>query len=182
MNRDELAHVLRAASQIADDPDVIVLGSQAILGTYDSRVLPAEAIRSMEADVAFRADPDNSKSDSVDGAIGEMSGFHQMYGYYAQDVSVETAVLPTGWEERVVPYIRSAAEPSRAVCIDAHDLVVSKLVAGREKDVEFATALLSLELISVDTLVARADLLPTPGAIVSRVRASIERCARAAQR
>ena len=38
-------------------------------------------------------------------------------------MSVSTAVLPAGWEERVVPYERADALPSRAVCLEAHDLV-----------------------------------------------------------
>lgn len=33
MNRHQLAHVLRSASIIADDIDVVVLGSQSILDT-----------------------------------------------------------------------------------------------------------------------------------------------------
>jgi hypothetical protein len=31
----------------------------------------------MEADVAFRDDSDASKADAVDGAIGELSQFHE---------------------------------------------------------------------------------------------------------
>ena len=178
MNREELAHVLRAASRIAEDSEIVVIGSQAILGTYDDRDLPDAATRSIEADVAFRVDPDDVKANRVDGAIGELSLFHERFGYYAQGVSVATAVLPTGWEGRVVSYARDDAEPSRAVCLEAHDLVVSKLVAGREKDVEFATALICAELVSVDVLVARAEMLQQPGAVVHRVRASINRCAR----
>jgi hypothetical protein len=33
MNREQLAHVLRASCQIASDPHIVVIGSQAILGT-----------------------------------------------------------------------------------------------------------------------------------------------------
>jgi hypothetical protein len=32
MRREQLEHVLRAASQIADDPNVLVIGSQSVLG------------------------------------------------------------------------------------------------------------------------------------------------------
>jgi len=76
-----------------------------------------------------------------------------------------------------VIYARSDAEPSRARCIDAHDLVVSKLVAGREKDVAFASALITAELVNVDTLLKRAELLPGPGAVRKRVSATVIRCA-----
>jgi hypothetical protein len=34
VTRDELEHLLRSASQIAEEPDVIVVGSQPILGSY----------------------------------------------------------------------------------------------------------------------------------------------------
>ena len=33
MRCDQLEHVIRAAAVLADDPDVVVVGSQAILGT-----------------------------------------------------------------------------------------------------------------------------------------------------
>lgn len=70
MNREQLAHVVRAAATITGDGDIVIIGSQAILGTADVDRLPEEATMSMEADVAFRNDVDASKADAVDGAIG----------------------------------------------------------------------------------------------------------------
>lgn len=67
MRRDELAHILRATARIAEDNDILIIGSQSILGTWDETELPPAAWRSVEADVAFFDDPDNSKSDLVDG-------------------------------------------------------------------------------------------------------------------
>ncbi|MEO6494977.1 MAG: DUF6036 family nucleotidyltransferase [Ilumatobacteraceae bacterium] len=181
MNREELAHVLRAASQIVDDPDIIVVGSQAILGSFREDELPVAAVVSMEAALAFRADADGSKSDSVDGAIGEGSPFHEMYSYYAPGVTITTAVLPTGWEERTVQYERLDALPSHAVCLEPHDLVISKLVAGREKDFDFATALIGAGLVDTELLRERATTLPVPGGVVRRVSDSISRCDRRAR-
>jgi hypothetical protein len=34
VNRLQLEHLIRAASSIADDPDIVIIGSQAILGQY----------------------------------------------------------------------------------------------------------------------------------------------------
>lgn len=124
MNREELAHILRAAARIAQDPDVLVIGSQSILGSYSEGDLPEEAWISREVDIAFFDDPDEVKSNAVDGAIGEGSHFDQQFGIYGQGVSVSTAVLPDGWRDRLVPYDRVDARPSRALCLDAHDLVV----------------------------------------------------------
>ncbi len=36
MNREQLAQVLRAAARITDGAEIIVIGSQAILGSYDA--------------------------------------------------------------------------------------------------------------------------------------------------
>ena len=176
MDREQLSHIVRAAARIAGDGHIVVLGSQAILGSYSSGELPAEATRSIEADIAFQHDPGEQKSDSVDAQIGELSQFHQEFGYYGQGVSITTAVLPLGWEMRVVAFDRP--DHPDAVCIDAHDLVVAKLVAGREKDFEFATALIARSLVDVETLRSRVDALDQPGAVKDRVHANIDRCAR----
>lgn len=67
MKREDLEHILRAASKIAGDPDVVVLGSQAILGSYHEADLPDAAFASQEADLAFWNDPGDTKSTTVDG-------------------------------------------------------------------------------------------------------------------
>ena len=160
MNRAQLEHVLRAAATIVDDPDLLVIGSQAILGSFADDELPPEATTSIEADLAFVVDPDGEKADRVDGAIGELSRFHESFGYYAQGVSVTTAVLPIGWQERTVVFAPTGAAPARARCLEPHDCVVAKLVAGREKDLAFARALLRERLVDPEFLVDRARRVP----------------------
>lgn len=159
MKREELEHILRAAAKIAGDPEVLVLGSQSILGTYDADELPDAAHASIEADVTFFEDYDNEKSDVVDMYIGEDSRFHLEFGYYAQGVNVEVAVLPAGWRDRVVELESDATEGATGHCLDPHDLAVAKLVAHREKDMEFVDALLHAELIDPDLVIERAQLL-----------------------
>lgn len=169
MKRDELDHILRAASRIAQEFDVVVIGSQSILGTFGEDDLPEAAHASIEADVAFWDDPNNDKSDRVDAFLGEDSQFHVTFGYYAQGVSVSTAVLPAGWQERVVKYASPGSGGATGHCLEAHDLVISKLVAGRAKDLEFAGALLHARLVEIDVLTQRASKLETP-AYASRIR------------
>jgi hypothetical protein len=43
MRREQLEHAIRTACQIIEHPEVIVVGSQAILGAYDESQLPAAA-------------------------------------------------------------------------------------------------------------------------------------------
>ena len=121
MNREQLAHVVRAAPTITGDGDIVIIGSQAILGTADVGRLPEEATMSIEADVAFRDDVDARKADAVDGAIGELSQFHETYGYYAQGVEIRTAVLPAGWEDRAEILDRPDSRPGYARCLEPHD-------------------------------------------------------------
>lgn len=104
MNREQLAHILRAASTIVDDPNILVIGSQSVLATFDEDELPDAATASMEVDLAYFDDPTEGKADAVDGAIGELSPFHEMNGVYAQGVSVRTAVRD---QDVTAPYPQS---------------------------------------------------------------------------
>lgn len=163
MNRSQLAHIVRAAARIVDAQDMLIIGSQSILGSFEEYQLPDIATLSREADVAFFNDPDERKSDQVDGSIGEMSTFDEEFGIYAQGVSVSTAVLPVGWRDRVIAFQNAETEGALAWCLEPHDLCLSKLVANREKDLAFVTALLDAGLISIEILRRRAPDLPLPG-------------------
>jgi hypothetical protein len=46
VNREQLEHAIRTACQIIQHDEIIVVGSQAILGTFDEDELPAEATAS----------------------------------------------------------------------------------------------------------------------------------------
>jgi hypothetical protein len=98
MRRHELEHILRAAGSIAGVRSFYVVGSQAILASAVSP--PAALLQSMEADIWPPEDPE--KADLIEGSIGEMSPFHETFGYYAHGVGPETAGLPSGWKSRVV--------------------------------------------------------------------------------
>jgi hypothetical protein len=162
MNREQLAHILRSASRIADDVDVLVVGSQAILGRYDEAVLPWAATSSLEADITFIEDPGRDKADQVEGAIGEMSMFHETNGYYAEGIHIDTVILPDGWRDRLITWNLQSAAPARARFLEPHDLAVSKLAAGRPKDLVFVEALLSAQMIDRGLLRQRAELLADP--------------------
>jgi len=92
MNRAAPEHILRAAAAIADERDFVVIGSQAVLGQFPHA--PDSLLVSIEADIYPRQAP--PKSDLIDGAIGELSMFHQRFGYYAYGVDETTATLPAG--------------------------------------------------------------------------------------
>lgn len=159
MNRKQLDHVVRAVTEVVPGEEVLIIGSQAVLAQVDEADLPIEATRSIEADVAFFDDPDGSKADKVDGAIGELSKFHETFGYYGQGVSVGTAILPEHWRDRLVKLEPTSAS-SPVWCLEIHDCVVSKLVANRQKDREYAAALLASGIVTAEILSSRLDELP----------------------
>lgn len=140
MNRKQFEHTVRAAGAVLDVNEVLVIGSQALHGTVAGD-LPEEAARSVEVDVAVRGDAEGRKADLLDGSIGEASMFHETFGYYAQGVVETTAVLPRGWEERLVRFETPGTNGVVAWCLEVHDLWISKAVAGRPKDREFCAAL-----------------------------------------
>jgi hypothetical protein len=158
MHRQQLEHIIRAAAGITGATEFVIVGSQAVLGQFPQA--PDELLVSIEADVFSLRDP--ADNDLIDGSIGEGSPFHQMFGYYAHGVSVETAVLPTGWRERLVPVHNENTGGGTGLCLEIHDLAVSKLVAGREKDFDFVEGLLRHHLVKVPVFRERLARTPLP--------------------
>lgn len=170
MTREQLSHVLRAVSRITEEPEILIIGSQSILGSYPEDQLPPEATGSAEVDMAFFYDPDESKSGLVDATIGEFSMFHREFEYYPQGVSVSTGVFPEGWKDRLVTYETPGTAPGRALCLEPHDCVLAKLVRYEEKDQEFAQALVKMDLINLDILADRVETIPAHPAIIDNIR------------
>lgn len=151
MNRQQLEHLIRAAAEIANDDELIIIGSQAILGQYPDAPEPLRI--SMEADIIPKNDP--SKWNVIDGCIGEFSPFHELYGYYAQGVGLETAILPADWQARLIPVRNPNTREHTGYCLEAHDLAISKLVAGRDKDLVFIDHLAQYAMIDQVTMLER---------------------------
>lgn len=160
MRREDFEHVVAAAAEVTGHDDLVVVGSQAILGSH--RQPPAALIVSLEADIYPRDDPDAAIY--IDGALGDGSQFHVTFGYYAHGVGPETAKAPEGWQERLVrseipPRVASTREPI-AWCLEVHDLVLAKCAAGRERDWDYAREALKARVVDPATLLARVPDLP----------------------
>lgn len=98
-----MQHIIRAAAEICEEPDFIVIGSQAVHG------------------------------------------------------SDTTATLPAGWQDCLIRISGPLTQnihgfEARGWCLDLHDLVISKLVAGRDKDIAFFRALVRMHEIELVTL------------------------------
>jgi hypothetical protein len=138
MTREELEHIIRACGAVTDQYEFIIVGSQSILGSVPK---PEDVFTmSAEADIYPLQAPE--LAEKIEGALGEGSQFHETYGYYAQGVGPDTAVLPAGWMNRLHRIQNAATNDRVGYCLDVVDLFMSKAVAGRDKDREFCTAML----------------------------------------
>lgn len=156
MRIENLEHLIRAAAAITDRYDIVVIGSQSILATYPNA--PEDLLYSQEADMFPLDDP--TSGDLIDGSIGEDSPFHTRFGYYAQGVDDTTATLPAGWRERLVRIQNANTDLKVGLCLEPHDLAVSKLYAARPKDLEYVKCMLDNGLVDGDVLTQRINALP----------------------
>jgi hypothetical protein len=171
VNRAALEHIIRAAAAIAEDEEIVVIGSQAVLGQYPDA--PSELLVSVEADVYPLHHP--ARAELIDGSIGELSMFHETFGYYAQGVGPETATLPAGWQSRLVPVKTPNTRGATGWCLEIHDLLLSKYVAGREKDEEFCRVAAEHRLAERAILEERAAHMELESPIRARLMSRIAR-------
>ena len=99
----------------------------------------------------------------------ELSPFHETFGYYGQGISVTTAVLPSGWRDRLVRFESEATRPARGWCLEPHDLVIAKLVRGDFKDYAFANALRSIDAVDPKLLGERLGQTDVSDAVRRRI-------------
>ncbi len=93
-------------------------------------------------------------------AIGRYSSFHNTHGFSVDPVGPETARLPTGWEERLIPVSTPNTNGAVGWCLEVHDVAVSKLFAGRQKDHQFVQILLDHQLAERHTIQKRIRMVP----------------------
>lgn len=166
MRKKELELALRSAARIAGENEFYLIGSQAI-HAYSNRP-PAEVLLSQECDLYPKNRPEAALL--LIAKLGRGSPFARQHGFYVDVVTPELPSLPSGWKRRLRPLrIRAAT----ALCLDVHDLLVSKLAAGRLKDFEFAGALFRLRLADARTTRLRICRLSSSGQR-SRVRARLQ--------
>ena len=173
MKRTDLEHIIRAAAEITDQYEIVVVGSQSILGTVENP--PAVCMMSAEADI-FPLHAEHL-SDQIDGAIGEGSAFHETYGYYAQGVDSTTSKLPAGWKDRLVRVQSRLTNGRVGYCLDPTDLFLAKCAANRQKDRVFNAALLEHGIVKSSDALSRVPLMQLDAGAQRRIEMAIKRLA-----
>lgn len=149
MRLHALKHLAESAKVLGHSHRIIVLGSASLLATFPE-LGEIEGPVEMTLDADLLPQPvDEGIARVLTEAIGPASFFEQRHGYHADVLRPEiTALLPRGWESRLVPL----ADVEAVFCLEACDACVAKLVAGREKDAAVLRYLLSEGKIRLGTL------------------------------
>ena len=165
MRYEEVVRILLRAAEVSGRREFVVIGSQAIHGSSADPALDV-VLRSDDIDIYPADGYTPVVYEELMLQLGQDSDYHVQTGQYIEAVSETLARFPPGWERRML------RAPIGSIAIDGaerevlvgwpeiHDLVVSKLAVGRDKDVEFLRGVVSLGLVNRDTLRERYCVAP----------------------
>ena len=168
MNKEQLLDLTERVKLVAGVELPVIVGSQSLYAVTSN--VPDSVRRSVECDfLLLAAGPPVFRA--VIEQIGFASSFQETHGYYADAVGLATVVLPTGWQERLMPLTDEAGR-THAYCLEVHDTCVSKLMAGREKGFTFIKEILNRGLADIVTFLSRAETIldmPQSAALLPRL-------------
>jgi hypothetical protein len=157
MNLQALQHLTKAAQSLADDCQIIVLGSASLLASFpDLGRIDGPLASTFDADLCPRPF-DETTGQMLEEALGESHAFHLRHGYHADILRDEIfATLPPAWMDRLV----SVPGCTNVLAIDPHDLAAVKLMLARPKDLALLRLLYQKQLIHADLAGQRLDSIP----------------------
>ena len=152
MNLAALQHLTKAASALADNCRLVVIGSASLLASFpDMGREDGPLAQTFDADLS--PEPfDETTALMLDQAMGESKAFHLRHGYHAdimRPAIFET--LPNGWHQRLVP----VPGVERALALDPTDLAAVKVLVGRPKDLNLVRILISESRVNFRVLADR---------------------------
>lgn len=157
MNRQQLEHVIEEVGRRTGMEYFYVIGAAAVLAVLPE---PSEAALVQTRDVDIIPGINDPKEEDrianqIDWVLGEGSEFEIEHQYYAQGLSrASPRYAPSDWMLRARP-VKAGAYTG--LCMEIHDLALSKFGAGRPKDLEFNAALARTGLLSKAELLARLE-------------------------
>lgn len=155
MQRVQLHEILKRAAEVCPGNLPVVFGSQAVHALTTSP--PAEVLLSAECDLWLRDEPEAASRLAAE--LGKDSPFARDAGIYVDLLPPGLPLLPDGWENRLVDHDVGALT---ARCLEIHDLIISKLAAGRLKDYEFIAAVIMGKLADPGEVTRRIQTFAEP--------------------
>lgn len=168
MRKSDLIELIEQIKRIALEETPIVVGSQALHAI--TTFLPEIVQQSIECDFLIIGGKTENRA-AINKKLGIFSDYQIENGFYADALGLATVVLPTGWHERLLP-LEDGNGDTIAYYADIHDIAVSKLIAGRDKDFVFLKETFEREYILVETFLERAELInnmPQRDALIPRL-------------
>lgn len=155
MRKSDLFELIREISEISTEEKPIIVGSQAVHAVTED--LPEIVRKSIECDFLFTGGKAETRAE-INKKLGVFSRFQLEHGFYADALGLATVVLPTDWQKRLQPLLNQKGE-TIAYCVEIHDVAVSKLISGREKDFQFLKDAFWREIIAVEEFLTRVHLV-----------------------
>ena len=174
MNRQQLEHIIEEVGRRTGLKYFYIIGAAAVLAELPEP-FEAELIQTRDVDIV-PGTPDAAEEDrianQIDWVLGEGSDFEIEHQYYAQGLSRSTPqYAPADWMLRARP-VKAGAYTG--LCMEIHDLALSKFGAGRPKDLEFNAALTRTGLLRKAELLRRLEQVRAEPALRKRIIERIE--------
>ena len=157
MNRQQLEHVIDEVGRRTGMEYFYIIGAAAVLAVLPE---PSEAalVQTRDVDIVpgtADANEEDRIANQIDWVLGEGSEFEIEHHYYAQGLSRSSPqYAPSNWMLRARPVKVGAYT---GLCMEIHDLALSKFGAGRPKDLEFNAALARTGLLNKAILLGRLE-------------------------
>lgn len=168
MTLDQVFRLVSEARRLTQHREIVVIGSNAVLGLAETTAIPAAMSMSIDLDSYLKNDPGRT-SDLV-AALGENSEFHRREGFFLDMVSPQLPTLPDGWQGRLIPVRRDGAT---AWFIDPDDAAISKYARGEPRDQRWIRAGMEAGIVSlpkVKALLGRTSFFDTEEEAAARTR------------
>jgi len=168
VRKSNLFELIREIKKLAPEETPIIVGSQAV---HTVTNFPPDIVQqSIECDFLFARGKSETRVE-INKKLGVFSPYQLEHGFYADALGLATVILPTGWRERLQS-LEDENEKVVAFCAEIHDVAVSKLIAGREKDFLFLKEAFLREIIKIDIFIERIRLvksMPQNSVLISRL-------------
>lgn len=151
MRKENLFKLAEEIKRLAPDNTPVIVGSQAV--HVITNFVPEIVRQSIECDFLFGEGNAEIRRE-VNLKLGIFSRFQQENGFYADALGQATVVLPKDWEKRLQNLSDEKGE-TIALCVEIHDVAVSKFIAGREKDFQFLKDGFERDLINFEVFAGR---------------------------
>lgn len=171
MNLGSLQHLVRSVRTLADNCQVVVLGSASLLASFPELGDGSEPLTATyDADLCPQPF-DETTAFLIHQSLGEAGAFHLRHGYHVdvlRDSIFET--LPAGWRERLVP----VPDCDGVRALDPHDLAATKLLVGRPKDIALVRHLATTGRVSRLTVEQRLDSIAKADRLIITSKRSLD--------